>query len=218
MTINKYQLWITANGETEKCLLPVVPDMIKVSDGSKNESISVVDLGEVTIIQGRPALTFSFSSFCPIVPFQGTVIKVSTDPQYVIERLTKWKNSKKPVHFIVTGANIDVYCTIEKLDWEEKGGDVGTIYYSMVLKEYREISIRQVNTDIKNNIATIKDDTTRIDNTIIPKTYTVQKGDCLFNISKKIYGDGSKWKDIHKANPNIKNPNLIYPGDIIKLV
>ena len=45
------------------------------------------------------------------------------------------------------------------------------------------------------------------------RTYTVKKGDCLWNIAKSYYGSGQKWKTIYDANTGqIVNPNLIYPG------
>ena len=45
------------------------------------------------------------------------------------------------------------------------------------------------------------------------RTYTVKKGDCLWNIAKKFYGNGSAYTKIYDANTNkIANPNLIYPG------
>lgn len=46
-------------------------------------------------------------------------------------------------------------------------------------------------------------------------TYTVKKGDSLSKIGAKF---GVKWQDIFKLNTDkIKNPNLIYPGQVIKL-
>lgn len=45
------------------------------------------------------------------------------------------------------------------------------------------------------------------------RTYTVKKGDCLWNISKQYYGEGQQYKTIYDANTNqIVDPNLIYPG------
>lgn len=45
------------------------------------------------------------------------------------------------------------------------------------------------------------------------RTYTVKKGDCLWNISKSFYGAGKEWGTIYDANTNqIVDPNLIYPG------
>lgn len=44
-------------------------------------------------------------------------------------------------------------------------------------------------------------------------TYTVQKGDTLEKIAKKVYGDTKRWPKIYKANREaIKNPNKLYPG------
>lgn len=46
-----------------------------------------------------------------------------------------------------------------------------------------------------------------------PRTYVVVRGDCLWNIAKRFYGSGPLWPRIFDANRNqIKNPNLIYPG------
>lgn len=43
--------------------------------------------------------------------------------------------------------------------------------------------------------------------------YTVKKGDTLWGIAKKYYGNGAKYTKIYNANKSkIKNPNLIYPG------
>ena len=47
------------------------------------------------------------------------------------------------------------------------------------------------------------------------RTYTAKKGDCLWNIAKKFYGNGSAYTKIYDANTNkIANPNLIYPGQV----
>lgn len=43
-------------------------------------------------------------------------------------------------------------------------------------------------------------------------------GDCLWNIAYRYYKNPRLWKKIHEANRDrIKNPNLIYPGWIIKV-
>lgn len=46
------------------------------------------------------------------------------------------------------------------------------------------------------------------------KNYTVQKGDYLWNIAVRNYGDGFAWVKIAKAN-NLANPNLIHPGNVL---
>ena len=49
--------------------------------------------------------------------------------------------------------------------------------------------------------------------TITGETYTVTKGDSLWNIAVRAYGDGFKWTEIASAN-NLQNPSLIHSGNI----
>ena len=50
------------------------------------------------------------------------------------------------------------------------------------------------------------------------QTYTVKKGDSLSKIAKQVYGDAKQWPKIHEANRDIiDNPDLIHPGQVLKL-
>lgn len=90
------------------------------------------------------------------------------------------------------------------------------------MKEYRAVTVKKTKYKETTKKKTTKKKTTTkkrtTENKPKTKTYTVKSGDCLWNIAKKYYGNGAQYTKIYNANKSkIKNPNLIYPGQVLTI-
>ncbi|MEX1057879.1 MAG: LysM domain-containing protein [Natronospirillum sp.] len=51
----------------------------------------------------------------------------------------------------------------------------------------------------------------------VPQRYVVERGDTLWNIANLFLNDPWRWEDIWWKNPQVDNPDLIFPGDVLYL-
>lgn len=218
--IHKYNyafFFISCNAETDCFLFPVLPEKISYTDTIKNTSITVTSLGETTVIEDKGADTITFNSRFPKVRDQAVVVDTLYSPQYYRDKLEKWRELKKPVHFVCCCAlKIDDYFTLDSLSFNEEGGAVGEISFSIKLKKYIEPKIRKI--EIKNDEAQVVQEQKRVDNAVTSSTYTVVANDTLSKIAQKLLKDANRWREIYDLNKDlIKNPNKIYPGQVLKI-
>ncbi|MCM1543288.1 MAG: phage tail protein [Blautia sp.] len=140
-------------------------------------------------------------------------------PLEVQEKLFAKKSAGQAEYFVMGGKQVgDNPYVITGISGEFKvlyvDGSPIRISFQLTLKEYAN-QVAVIDTipparQLGDGIQTAK--TTSSD------TYTVVKGDCLWNIAKRFYGNGAQYTRIFNANRDkIKNQDLIYPGQVLTI-
>jgi len=65
----------------------------------------------------------------------------------------------------------------------------------------------------QTEVSSMTSNTGGYSNTDPDATYTIKKGDTLWDLAFSFLGNPFEWQRIWEINPYIKNPDLIYPGD-----
>ncbi|MGB9813535.1 MAG: LysM peptidoglycan-binding domain-containing protein [Thermovenabulum sp.] len=205
------EFWLTFNNGTEKLRLPVPPESFELSVGNNNTTVNIHNIGEINLIGKGKLATITISSFFPAQEYDFCDYTGFPKPYECVAMIEKWRNSGRPIRFIITETLINLACAIENFNYGEKDGS-GDVYFTLELKEYRFVNVQQAALEQKGySMPATKRETTKT----IPNTYIVKKGDTLWIIAKKLTGKGENYKIIAQKN-NIRDPNKIYPG--MKLV
>ncbi|NNG67348.1 LysM peptidoglycan-binding domain-containing protein [Caldanaerobacter subterraneus] len=205
------EFWLTFNNGQEKLRLPVPPSEFEISQGNINTVVNINDIGEINLIGKGKLATITISSFFPAQEYDFCDYTGFPKPYECVAMIEKWRNSGRPIRFIITETLINLACAIENFSYGEKDGS-GDVYFTLELKEYRFVNVQQAALEQKGySMPATKREITKT----IPNTYIVKKNDTLWMIAKKLTGKGENWTIIAKKN-NIKDPKKIYPG--MKLV
>jgi LysM repeat protein len=190
---------------------PVNPFNFEMDHDKKYNTVEIVDVGEVDAVdQGTKIQKITFDTMFPKYYDSYCRYQDIPDPQAVMEKLIKWKNQVKPLRLIIDGAGINELVIIDSMPEKEEAGEPGDKYVTMNFRTYKELKVELYNP--KASSSTLKNNRTPTSTT--KGTYVVKKGDNLWNIAKKYYGNGAKWPTIYTKNKSVvgSNPNLIYPG------
>jgi len=216
----------------DKILLPVAPSKLQVKIKNANKTINLINDGEINIIKKAGLSEVSFDILIPHVKYPFAVYKNGyRDAKYFLGEIEKLKVNMQPFQFIVSRRkpngtvlfDTNMKVTLEEYTIKEDAGEGFDVIVTIKLKQYREYSTKTMKIKIKQYkpIAVevpARPATTAPKPATTSRTYTVKRGDCLWNIAKKYYGKGNQYTKIYNANRDkIKNPNLIYPGQVLTI-
>lgn len=215
-----------------KCLLPIAPSKLTVKINSANKTVTLIDEGQINLLKKAELTDLEFECRIPQEPFPFAVYKSGfKGADYFLDYFEALKTDQKPFQFIVcrtrpTGKKLfDTNMKVSMEDYKitEDAKEGFDLIVDIKLKQWRDYGTKTVNIsfDMEKPRASIEPqrETGASPAPSEAQTYTVVKGDCLWNIAKKFYGNGSKYSVIYNANRSVigGNPNLIYPGQVLTI-
>lgn len=212
---------------------PVAPSRITTRINNKNETITLMNEGEVNILK-KPGLTdIEFEVLLPNVRYPFGIYPNGFQPAtFYLDKLEQLKVNQAPFQFIINRMkpsgdllfDTNMQLSLEEYEIKEDAEDTGfDIIVTVNLKQYRvygnkKLIIEKASTSNTTKKVTVEKPRSTSNKPVTTKTHKVVRGDTLWAICKKYYGSASRAMTDELAKKNgIKNPNLIYPGQVITL-
>ena len=208
---------LSAGNRRESFILPINPKTVDFVESQLNQRITLLNIGEANLKGNRGLITTSISSYFPSAKSPHYRYAKKSPAKYKA-MLEKWKNNKMVVRVIVTDMNINLAMLIDKLTFSINEG-TGDLNYTIELSEYRNLNVPAVNIDVsvKSSTGLQERPNGGTETSQEGRTHTVVKGDTLWGIAKKYYGNGAQYPKIVSANPSISNPDVIHAGQVFSI-
>lgn len=210
-------------------LLPIPPSKLELKISNNNKTYDLINYSQINVLKNPGLSSLEFEVVLPNTKYPFAMYKNNfQNAKYYLGVLENLKVNRSAFQFIVVRKfpngkdifNTNIKVALEEYtitDTTEEGFDTKV---KIKLKQYKEYSTKKVQVTIKQYRPPAVTRTVTTNNTALAKpsgqNYTVKRGDCLWNIAKRFYGNGAKYTTIYNANRSkIRNPNLIYPGQVL---
>lgn len=207
-------------------LLPVAPSKLNISIKNQNKTVNLINDGEINILKKAGLTDIEFEILLPQhqYPF-ATYKKGFKKADYYLDIIRELKTNQEPFQFIVARfyGKSEFYSTNIKVSIEDYSITEDTkngidVVVKIKLKQFVEYSTKTCTISVVSSTvstATTRETTSSPAPTNTSSSYTVVKGDCLWNIAKHFYGDGSKYPTIYNANKSLIDGDNVGTGNTV---
>ena len=221
----------------DNILCPVTPSKLQLKIKNQNKTMNLINGEEINTLKSAGLTEISFDLLLPNVKYPFALYKDDEfqSARYYLNELKRLKTGKKSFQFKVIRTfpdgralfDTDMSVSLEDYTIKEDAKQGFDVVVSITLKQFRHYGTKIVTVSTPssetNEVVASVEEVRETSNSPVPTetsvvTHTVVKGDCLWNIAKKYYGNGSKYTVIHEANKDkITNPNLIQIGTVLNI-
>ncbi|MDE7229247.1 MAG: LysM peptidoglycan-binding domain-containing protein [Oscillospiraceae bacterium] len=217
-------------------LCPVAPEKIQLKVSNKNKTMVLMNGGEINILKDAGLSEISFSLLLPNSRYPFAVYKSGFERAgFFLEQIEKLKLEKKPFQFIIVRQfpdgkrlyNTNIKVSLEDYQIEDNANDGFDVRVSVRLRQYRDYGTKVCTIDSGSGSSTVSTPVQPRSSESSPapvgqnKTYRVVKGDCMWLIAQKFYGNGNLYEKIYEANKSVlagRSPRcLIFVGDVLTI-
>lgn len=211
---------------------PITPSELTIKVGSNNKTVSLVSGGDINILKSPSLVEVEFDARFPMRQYP--YARKFTKFKKYWDTFLDLKEKKQSFRFIVARTtpngkrtwDTNLLMALDEVEIKESADEGDDVILSFKLKEFVEYGVKKV-TIKKSKPKTTKPkrSTSTKKTTKKSEAYTIKSGDCLWNIAKKFYGDGAKWRTIYNANKSViektakkygysssSNGHWIFPG------
>lgn len=185
---------------------PITPGELSIKVGSNNKVVTLINEGDINILKSPELIEVEFEARFPMKKYP-----YSRNPssfQSYFDMFTELKENKKSFRFIVARETLsgnrtwdtNLLVALEDFEINESADEGDDALVTFKLKQYKEYGVKQLQSSKKTTTSTAANSRDNSNNPSGTSNYTVKNGDCLWNIAKKFYGNGSDWTKIYNAN------------------
>lgn len=203
-----YNFYFSDGGDV--LTFPITPGELTIKVGSNNKVVTLISEGDINILKSPSLTEIEFEARFPMRKYPYS--REYSAFQNYFDKFKDLKENKKPFRFIVAREmmkggrtwDTNILVALEEFEINEDADEGDDVLITFTLKQYKEYGVKQLPaSSIKTTTSTssiTRPNTNAPSSNNKSSSYTIKNGDCLWNIAKKFYGDGSKWTKIYNAN------------------